>query len=284
MTNEDTEPSGNRAKPIRWLHVPPEGEPLRREAISFNTAALYYAEEMSKADLSAARRRMALTITLIVMLMAAGFALVSLALSKADAEPAALAALGGIIAVLVIALFVGPLQMYERDSVYRRWSDLLAVSFYLQVGDGKADLAAIRRATTSISASYNLLAAAHGKVANSSTDAIVALITAESKESAGGDADEKEPTTITVETPTDPKSTTGKKIDDLKLTVTAPKDTTYAETDLPKGITFDREALTFAGTPTEDGAFKPSIVATSESAGQELKVSFAWTVKGSTPA
>lgn len=273
------ENTGIRFDDVHGQLVADPNDPAYQPTVEFNVAALNYVRKLNDADAREAASRQTITIVIVIALALAGVGLIVLVVNRGTSNPGALAVVGLIVGMLLVALIVGPVQMFERDVVYRRWSDILSISFMLQAGvTRKSDREAILAATNAVSAAFGLLAAAHGKVANSSTDAIAAMLAAQATPK--DDEDEtKEPTVITVETPADPESTVGEKIADLVLVTSAPKDTTYVAEGLPVGIDFDGTTRTFTGTPSKAKVFKTKVTASSDSAGQALTVKFSWTVK-----
>jgi hypothetical protein len=142
---------------------------------TFNAQALAYVGGLTRDDRQTARRRWFWTVVISAALVVLSFVLAVIALLvRSDAGAVAAAAV--IVAVVVIAGFANPLQTIERDVVFRRWSDMIVGSYYLEVASQDITPEAMRQAAADASAQFAVLAAAHGKAAAGTADAITAIL------------------------------------------------------------------------------------------------------------
>jgi hypothetical protein len=187
----------------------------------------------------------------------------------------------GVAALAVIGLVYGlnPLQTVERDVIYRRWSDTILASFFLQAGSYDARLPEITAAAALASAQYEKLGLVHQATARVSADTLGALLgTAASTTGTTKDEKAGKPATaITLTTPADVKAEVGKAVAAFEIAVTGPDDLALTAAPLPAGIALHGRKLGGTPTATTDGVVT-TVTATSASLGKQASATFSWTV------
>jgi hypothetical protein len=273
-------------RPAARLERPPElnpNDPRAKAIDQFNAAALTFATRIGKDDEKSRKQRSIAVLVLASVLVLGTFAVIALIVTQDDAATAIAAAVA-VVGVLAVAGFVNPLQTIERDIVYRRWSDVITASFFLQAGDYHASLKDLRRATRQATADFAVLAASHGRVSARTLQAIesVAASSTETDEEDGGNQDsaDQAASAISVTNPGKQESVVGTAVEGLKLVATGPDDLVFTAAGLPKGLVIDARTGQFSGTPTEATSkadVEITVTSTAEDSGK-VAVGFTWVV------
>lgn len=242
---------------------------------AFNTKAFTFVGGIAAEDkVSAAWRRWVLH-ALAFISVVGGLLLAWAALAN---ENPWVAGVVGVAALAVLGLIYGynPLQTIERDIIYRRWSDTILASFYMQAGFYDTRLPEIQSAATLASEQFATLGLVHQTAARVTPETLAGLLSAVAgTEDKGSD---EAATEITITTPADVQCEVGTAIESFEVATAGPEDLALEAAPVPDGI--ELEGRAFRGTPTAatDEPVVTTVTATSESLGKQTTATFSWTV------
>jgi putative Ig domain-containing protein len=188
-----------------------------------------------------------------------------------------------LVGVLSVAGLVNPLQTVERDTVFRRWSDMIAHTFMIQAADDRLKASRLKAAADDANARFTSLATAYA-AATSKTLETLALSLDASKEEEEEEADESG---ISITNPGTQTSKKGTEIQELQIDAKGGKTLSFADGGtLPAGLSIASDSGVVSGTPENDAATADAVkitVADSEQ-GLEGSVTFKWTIEEASAA
>lgn len=259
--------SGEKLTPAERQHL---------QEVRLTNAALHAASRSTAGqDKTSSAVRIAVLVAL-ALGIAAG--VVALIVGVLRTEDAATIVTGGAVTIgfAVVGGLINPLQTVERDIVYRRWSDAIAVGFWLRIADSRAGSREIGKVAAEASSQFAALAGAYAANASKTLETLEVMIQSGHSERDEDVADN----VLTIENPGDQSGTEGQALGKgVQVTVVCAGEVKFESTPLPPGLTLDSSGL-ITGTPTAAGPFEVTVRARVDEAGLAASVTFKWTIDG----
>jgi hypothetical protein len=257
-------------------HEPDESPDVSKFLDAWNEKALQSATQLAENDIDASKRA---NQVLIYLSAASGVAALILlgSLFFVNTPNGYIATIGAgvaLISTLVAGLITKPLQVIERDTVFRRWSDTIRSAYLMSVANGEAHLPNIVAAGTEATAQYGLLAASYAILASKDVSDLGAVFGATSAAVTGSPS----PSGVALTNPGPQTGAVGSAAL-LKISAGGPDDLTLVAEGVPEGIFFSSASATFSGKPVRDGTYSVTVAAATNSDPKSAIVAnFVWTV------
>jgi putative Ig domain-containing protein len=191
---------------------------------------------------------------------------------------------GGAVALagILVAGLVNPLATVERDVIFRRWSDTILYTYFLQAGDENLPPANLKTVADEASSRFAALGATYATATSKSLETLqnIGVAGAASNKT---EPDKSASPSLSVTAPGDQTSTKGAAVSPpLHIIATGGDVIQFKAEGLPDGVTLDEKSGVISGTPTTAGDNDVIITVTDEKVGLDASVKFKWTIAAET--
>ena len=260
--------------------IPPQDRTPEQEAIvklveEFNSSLSRSAARTALFDPIAAKFRFYFLVGMSFLTLVATIALLVVLFTSDDSAKAITAGVA-LVGVMAVAGFVNPLQTVERDTVFRRWSDMITLTFLTQAADPTLQPSKLTAAADAANARFTALGTAYAGATSKTLETLAVYADA-----AGGE-DEVASDALSITNPGEQTSKKGASMTELLIVATGGKTKAFVDDGtLPKGLTIASDTGVISGEPAGDSITVEAVKITVKDSEQGLESSatFKWAIE-----